>query len=173
MNVIKKYEKTGSESGYNSDKANNGSPTTDLLLDDSTNSATMCVDDSGVPSPAVGMLSVSPDSPETSFASTDMNIEMGSPICGRNSPNDEEEDEAAGAAVDRPESRLSFFNANKRADLKADFSRLSLLNDGDKRLELDYGVDGAYGGCEDEKVSQDIKKYIYCCSFPKLPIFKY
>lgn len=155
LNVIKKYEKTGSESGYNSDKANNGSPTTDLLLDDSTNATTMCVDDSGVPSPAVGMLSVSPDSPETSFASTDMYIEMGSPVCGRNSPNDEVEEggAAAGVAVDRPESRLSFVKPNKGADLKADFSRLSLLNDGDKRLELDYGVEGAYGGCEDEKVS--------------------
>lgn len=105
----------------------------------------MCIDDSGAPSPAVGMLSVSPDSPETSFASADINIDMGSPICGRNSPNDEE-------ITDRPESRLSFVKPNKGADLKTDFSRLSLLNDGDKRLDLDYGLEGAYGGCEDEKV---------------------
>lgn len=155
MNTIKKYQTTGgSESGYNSDKAINGSPTTELI-DDSA--ATMCVDDSGVPSPAIGMLSVSPDSPETSFASmasADINIEMGGPSCGRNSPND---DEAAGA-VDRPESRLSFVSPNKGADLKVDFSRLSLLNDGEKRLELGFGLDGAYGGCEDEKVSQMLKK---------------
>lgn len=76
---------------------------------------------------------------------------MGSPICGRNSPNDDEE------ITDRPESRLSFVKqtdtaGNKGADLKADFSRLSLLND-DKKLDLvGFGLDGACGGCEDEKV---------------------
>lgn len=88
------------------------------------------------------MLSVSPDSPETS----EMYIEMGSPVCGNNSPNDEE-------IGDRPESRLSFVNQNKGADLKADFSRLSLLNDGDKKMELGYELEGACGGGEDEKVT--------------------
>lgn len=129
----KKYQTpVSNESGYNSDKATSGSE-----LD---RNPPMCVDDSGVPSPAVGMLSVSPDSPENSLASSEMNIEM----CGHNSPNDEE-------ITDRPESRLSFVKQdssggnNKGADLKADFSRLSLLND-EKKLNLGYGA------CEDEKV---------------------
>lgn len=130
----------GTESGYNSDKGNNGaSPTVEV-----DNNVAMSVDDSGVPSPTVGMLSVSPDTPEEANAAPagDMNIEMGSPVCGHNSPNDEE-------ITERPESRLSFVvNQNKSADLKTDFSRLSLLNDGENKIE------GAYGGDEDEKVGE-------------------
>lgn len=43
---------------------------------------------------------------------------------------------------------------NKAADLKTDFSKLSLLNDeNNKKMEVvDNRLDGAYGGCEDEKV---------------------
>lgn len=140
VKTTKKYQTpVSNESGYNSDKATSGSE-----LD---RNAPMCVEDSGVPSPTVGMLSISPDSPENSFASSEMNIDM----CGggHNSPNDEE-------ITDRPESRLSFVKQDsggngKGADLKADFSRLSLLND-EKKMNLGYG---ACGSCEDEKVGRN------------------
>lgn len=52
----------------------------------------MRVDDSGVPSPIIGMLSVSPGSPENSPASSETNLDTcssSSPVCGNNSPNDE------------------------------------------------------------------------------------
>lgn len=68
------------ESGYNSDKIDNSSP-------DSNNrgSPEMRIDDSGVPSPIMGMLNVSPISP----ASSETNVDMGSPLGGHNSPNEE------------------------------------------------------------------------------------
>lgn len=79
----------GTESGYNSDKADKSSP-------DSNNacrgtSPEMRVDDSGVPSPVVGStaLSVSPISPVNSASSSETNVDMGSPSCGHNSPNEE------------------------------------------------------------------------------------
>lgn len=80
------YDETtkGTESGYNSDKAENGSP-------EATNHASspdMFVDDSGVPSPAIGALCLSPDSPANSASSSETNVGMGSPICGRNSPTE-------------------------------------------------------------------------------------
>lgn len=73
----------GMESGYNSDKVDNSSP-------DSNNrgiSPEMRIDDSGVPSPAIGMLSASHGTPDNSPASSETNIDMGSPLIG--SPEDE------------------------------------------------------------------------------------
>lgn len=84
----KNEHRKGTESGYNSDKADNGSPD----LNNRGDSPDMRVDDSGVPSPAVQMLSVS--SPilnnvdNNSPSSSEVNIEM-SPICGHNSPVEE------------------------------------------------------------------------------------
>lgn len=75
----------GMESGYNSDKVDNSSP-------DSNNrpeSPEMRVDDSGVPSPIIGMLSISPGSPDNSPASSETNIDISSPVCGHNSPDEE------------------------------------------------------------------------------------
>lgn len=76
----------GTESGYNSDKVDNSSPDSNNRLE----SPTMRVDDSGVPSPIIGILN-SPISPETSSGSSENNIEMGSSslVCGNNSPNEE------------------------------------------------------------------------------------
>lgn len=105
----------GSESGYNSDKT---SP------DNAENAA----------SPAVGMLSASPftpDSPATSPASCETNIDL-SPACGQNSPTEDGNEE-----IERPGSRLAFVG-NKNNDLKADLAKLSIKN-GKK-------PDGAYGG---------------------------
>lgn len=81
------------------------------------------------------MLGASPDSPDNSLA------------CGRNSPAEEEDE--------RPGSRLSFTKA-KGEDLKADFSRLSLLSYGNGSKSSTF--DAACGGCDgdDEKVSKDI-----------------
>lgn len=70
----------GTESGYNSDKLEN------------CNSPNRCSPDLGadeIPNPPLGILSMSPDSPENSGTSSETNVEMGSPICGRNSPNEE------------------------------------------------------------------------------------
>ncbi|KAJ8946788.1 hypothetical protein NQ314_008771, partial [Rhamnusium bicolor] len=109
----------GMESGYNSDKVDNSSP-------DSNNRAgspEMRVDDSGVPSPIIGMLSICPGSPENSPASSETNIDMSSPLCGNNSPSEDVTEE-----FDRPESRLAFVT-NKNTDLKVDLERLSLLNE--------------------------------------------
>lgn len=77
----------GSESGYNSDKVDNSSPDSNIR----NTSPEMRVDDSGVPSPIIGMLSVSPNSPDNSAASSETNVDMGSPspVCGNNSPNEE------------------------------------------------------------------------------------
>lgn len=47
----------------------------------------MCSD---VANPPLSMSPMSPGSPENnSGTSSETNVEMGSPICGRNSPNDE------------------------------------------------------------------------------------
>lgn len=75
----------GMESGYNSDKVDNSSP-------DSNNrgiSPEMRIDDSGVPSPAIGMLSASHGTPDNSPASSETNIDMGSPLIGHCSPEEE------------------------------------------------------------------------------------
>ncbi|XP_018327988.1 ubiquitin carboxyl-terminal hydrolase 16, partial [Agrilus planipennis] len=155
----------GTESGYNSDKIDNGSPDSNVR----STSPEMRVDDSGVPSPAVGMLSVSPippTSPENSPASSETNIDMGSPLMGHNSPNDEINED-----FERPQSRLAFVN-NKNTDLKVDLAKLSLLNDGDSnkmdsifsgpssgsKMQLDINLEGACGGYEDdeqEKMEED------------------
>lgn len=76
----------GTESGYNSDKVDNSSPD----LNNRIESPTMRVDDSGVPSPVVGILN-SPVSLENSSGSSETNIDMGSPsmVCGNNSPSEE------------------------------------------------------------------------------------
>ncbi|KRT80908.1 Peptidase, partial [Oryctes borbonicus] len=114
----------GLESGYNSDKVDNDSPVNNRIA-----SPDMHIDDSGVPSPAVGMLCVSPleaGSLETSPSSSEMcGINIGSPTGGHLSPNEEMVEE-----FERPESRLSFVN-NKNGDIKEDLEKLSLLNEGD------------------------------------------
>lgn len=46
----------------------------------------MCSD---VVNPPLSVSPMSPGSPENSGTSSETNVEMGSPICGRNSPNDE------------------------------------------------------------------------------------
>ncbi|KAJ8936389.1 hypothetical protein NQ318_010796 [Aromia moschata] len=103
----------GMESGYNSDKVDNSSPDSN----NRTGSPEMRIDDSGVPSPIVGMLSVSPGSPENSPASSETNIDMSSPRCGNNSPNEDITEE-----FERPESRLAFVT-NKNTDLKVDLEK--------------------------------------------------
>lgn len=87
-NAVREVEipKNTTESGYNSDKVDNSSP-------DSNNrseSPTMRVDDSGVPSPIKGILN-SPVSPINSSGSSETNVDMGSPtmVCGNNSPSEE------------------------------------------------------------------------------------
>lgn len=143
----------GTESGYNSDKIDNSSP-------DSNNrgvSPEMRVDDSGVPSPIIGMLSVSPGSPENSPASSETNLDTcssSSPVCGRNSPNEEVVEE-----LERPESRLAFVS-NKSTDLKVDLGKLSLVNaDNQKNIfdqDEDSNMEGACGPVqEDEKMEED------------------
>ncbi|CAH0563841.1 unnamed protein product [Brassicogethes aeneus] len=142
----------GSESGYNSDKVDDSSPDSG----GAAASGETRVDDSGAPSPAVGMLSASPgdDSP----TSSETNVDMGSPTCGNNSPNDDVTEE-----FERPESRLAFVN-NKSNDLKVDLEKLSLLNDGDSSKVPLFGheddeMEGACGGNEveeDEKMEEEM-----------------
>ncbi|XP_018576417.1 ubiquitin carboxyl-terminal hydrolase 16 isoform X2 [Anoplophora glabripennis] len=143
----------GMESGYNSDKVDNSSP-------DSNNrngSPEMRVDDSGVPSPIIGMLSISPGTPENSASSSETNIDMSSPVCGNNSPNEDITEE-----FERPESRLAFVT-NKNIDLKVDLEKLSLLNDGDSHKVKAFNhdeLDNLEGACgpieqEDEKMEED------------------
>lgn len=77
----------GLESGYNSDKIDNESPVNNRVV-----SPDMYIDDSGVPSPAIGMLCVSPamNSSETSPSSSELGgMNMGSPISGHVSLNEE------------------------------------------------------------------------------------
>ncbi|XP_030750460.1 ubiquitin carboxyl-terminal hydrolase 45-like [Sitophilus oryzae] len=119
------------ESGYNSDKIENSSPDSN---NHRTNSPSrLNPNDSGVPSPtAPGKIcaqSASPNSPENSPASSETNVDMGSPILGNNSP-DEEYGEC-NSSFQRPMSRLAFVETHKSIDLKADLEKLSLLNDGD------------------------------------------
>ncbi|KAL3274687.1 hypothetical protein HHI36_016065 [Cryptolaemus montrouzieri] len=112
----------GTESGYNSDKVYNSSPDSN----NRGNSPDIHVDDSGVPSPSVGMLNVSPSSLENSPSSSETNYaDTGSPICGRNSPVEEDMHDD----MERPESRLSFRNS-RGTDLKVGLEKL-ILNDGD------------------------------------------
>nr|XP_015838142.1 PREDICTED: ubiquitin carboxyl-terminal hydrolase 16 [Tribolium castaneum]XP_015838143.1 PREDICTED: ubiquitin carboxyl-terminal hydrolase 16 [Tribolium castaneum]XP_015838144.1 PREDICTED: ubiquitin carboxyl-terminal hydrolase 16 [Tribolium castaneum] len=146
----------GMESGYNSDKVDNSSP-------DSNNrgiSPEMRIDDSGVPSPAIGMLSASHGTPDNSPASSETNIDMGSPLIDHCSP-----EEDGNEYFDRPESRLAFVN-NKNVDLKTGLSKLSLLNDGDSskvgtfcndKMDDDDNFEGACGGEDpkDEKMDED------------------
>ncbi|KAJ8916835.1 hypothetical protein NQ315_005842 [Exocentrus adspersus] len=142
----------GTESGYNSDKIDNSSPDSN----NRTGSPEMRVDDSGVPSPIIDM-HISPGSPENSPASSETNIDMSSPICGNNSPNEDITEE-----FERPESRLAFVT-NKNTDLKVDLEKLSLLNDGDSYKVTTFSHDemdnleGACGpiGPEDEKMEED------------------
>lgn len=150
----------GVESGYNSDKVDNSSP-------DSNNrgSPDMRIDDSGVPSPAIGMLSVSHNTPDNSPASSETNIDMGSPLLDHCSP-----EEDSNEFFERPQSRLAFVN-NKNVDLKTGLSKLSLLNDGDASKTIsvcggdkmdDDSFEGACGGedpSKEEKVSKCFSKY--------------
>lgn len=67
----------GLESGYHSEKVDNGSPVNNMVMDES---------------PAVGMRSTSPlnpCSPDNSPASSETNIDMGSPLLCRSSPVEE------------------------------------------------------------------------------------
>lgn len=66
----------GNESGYNSDKADNGSPVPNA------NAAPIMVYDSDDDDSKI----VNNESPDNSLPSSETNIDMGSPICGRNSP---------------------------------------------------------------------------------------
>ncbi|KAG5888954.1 hypothetical protein JTB14_012213, partial [Gonioctena quinquepunctata] len=147
----------GMESGYNSDKIDNSSP-------DSNNreiSPEIRVDDSGVPSPTIGILSVSRGSPGNSPVSSETNLDTyssSSLACGNNSPNEDAVEE-----FERPESRLAFVS-NKNSDLKVDLEKLSLLNDGDSTKvnnlfshDEDSNMEGACGPTEqeDEKMEED------------------
>ncbi|CAH2005134.1 unnamed protein product [Acanthoscelides obtectus] len=150
----------GSESGYNSDKAEGGVGPGPQVLGDTPPDAravSPSAGDSGVPSPQAGAASTpedrSPDSSET-------NVDMGSPqaCCGNNSPN---EDVFENFDFERPQSRLAFANT----DLKMDLEKLSLLNDGDSSKvnslfhheEMDSDLKGACGPVitEDEKMEED------------------
>lgn len=142
----------GVESGYNSDKVDNSSP-------DSNNrgSPDMGIDDSGVPSPAIGMLSVSHNTPDNSPASSETNIDMGSPLLDHYSP-----EEDSNEFFERPQSRLAFVN-NKNVDLKTGLSKLSLLNDGDATKTTNLGSgdkmddDSFEGACGGENTNKDEK----------------
>ncbi|XP_017770908.1 PREDICTED: ubiquitin carboxyl-terminal hydrolase 16 [Nicrophorus vespilloides] len=117
----------GTESGYNSDK-NGISP------------------DNASPDMIVGMLSVSPlgnASPDNSAASSETNIDMGSPTCGRNTPNEMDDE------LTRPASLL-FNTKNKSNDLKADLEKLSLKNE----LKTEDGACGGVG-LNDEDEDED------------------
>ncbi|XP_023016937.1 ubiquitin specific protease 16/45 isoform X2 [Leptinotarsa decemlineata] len=155
-NMQREVVPKGMESGYNSDKIDNSSP--------DSNNREVSPDirvDSGVPSPSVGMLSVSPQSPDNSPASSETNLDTyssSSLVCGNNSPNED-----AVGEFERPESRLAFVN-NKNADLKAGLEKLSLLNDGDSAKvsnlfnhDEDSNMEGACGPMEqeDEKMEED------------------
>lgn len=85
-NVLEVGFPKGTESGYNSDKIDNSSPDSNNRVE----SPTMRVDDSGIPSPVIGIPN-SPVSPENSSGSSETNVEMGSPtmVCGNNSPSEE------------------------------------------------------------------------------------
>ncbi|KAF5270650.1 hypothetical protein FQA39_LY01388 [Lamprigera yunnana] len=112
---INKNEK-GGESGYNSVKTDTNSPNEDNLdmrIDDNVNNS------------VIGMICPSPlppDSLENSRTSSETNIDMGSPLCGHNSPIEDTNED-----FERPESRLSF--VNKNIDIKEDLEKLTLLND--------------------------------------------
>ncbi|XP_044759903.1 ubiquitin carboxyl-terminal hydrolase 16 isoform X2 [Coccinella septempunctata] len=126
----------GTESGYNSDKVyNNSSPDSN----DRGMSPVTHVDDSGIPSPtSTGVMNLSPSGVTKMFSnslpSSPSSIgtnyaDMGSPICGHNSPIEEDKPED----MERPESRLSFNNNNnnnRSSDLKVGLEKL-ILNDGD------------------------------------------
>ncbi|CAG9858181.1 unnamed protein product [Phyllotreta striolata] len=149
----------GAESGYNSDKIDNSSP------DSNNRSVSPEVDDSGVPSPAIGMLNASPASPENSTASSETNLiscGSSSPPCGNNSPNNEPADE-----FERPESRLAFVSTIEM-DIKVELEKLEKLSvvnadSSGKTTEPsnrdeDCDMEGACGPPverEDEKMDED------------------
>lgn len=136
-------ESKGTESGYNSDKIENGTPTskeeytTEMRIEDAQTST-------------MGMLSASPlapDSLENSRTSSETNIDMGSPLCGHNSPLEDTNED-----YERPESRLSFVN-NKNIDLKADLEKLTLLNETEsKKMSSLYRQ---YNTPQDEEMSEE------------------
>nr|CAH7757613.1 unnamed protein product [Callosobruchus chinensis] len=154
----------GSESGYNSDKAEGGSGGGALGGSVGTppdaRAASPSAGDSGVPSPQAGAASITPE--DRSPDSSETNVDMGSPLmqtcCGNNSPN---EDVFEDFDFERPQSRLAFANT----DLKMDLEKLSLLNDGDSTKvnslfhheEMDSDLKGACGPVidEDEKMEED------------------
>ncbi|KAF7266574.1 ubiquitin specific protease 16/45 isoform X2 [Rhynchophorus ferrugineus] len=119
------------ESGYNSDKIENSSPDSNNHRMNSPNR--MNPSDSGVPSPTVpsqkNIPCISPNSPENSPASSETNVDMGSPLLGNNTEDDEYG--IGNSSFQRPMSRLAFVGDNKNVDIKADLEKLSLLNDGD------------------------------------------
>ncbi|XP_050309022.1 ubiquitin carboxyl-terminal hydrolase 16 [Anthonomus grandis grandis] len=137
------FTRKGTESGYNSDKVDNGSSDSNRI-----NSPTeINVDDSGIPSPsAVTGGNVGPNSP----ASSEANVDMGSPLFGTSTNSPDEEFGDGTSTFPRPMSRLAFVenNNNKNIDLKVDLEKLSLLNDGDSSkvnsvFEPDQLIEGA------------------------------
>ncbi|CAG9774052.1 unnamed protein product [Ceutorhynchus assimilis] len=106
------------ESGYNSEKIENSSPDSNRI----NSPVEAMIEDSGV-----ATCSNIPMSPSNSEASSEANVDMGSP----NSPEHEDF-----GVCQRPMSRLAFVenNNNKNNDLKeVDLEKLSLLNDGDSK----------------------------------------
>lgn len=137
-------ELKGTESGYNSDKIENGTPnsnkddySTEMRIEDAQTST-------------MGMLSASPlavDSLENSRTSSETNIDMGSPLGGHNSPLED-----ANEDFERPESRLSFVN-NKNIDLKADLEKLTLFNETEsKKMDRSYRQ---YSDTQDEEMAEE------------------
>jgi len=77
------FSNKGSESGYNSDKVDNSSPDSNRI----NSPGTINVDDSGVPSPTA--LPNAFSSLHNSPASSETNVDMGSPLQESTSPDDE------------------------------------------------------------------------------------
>ncbi|XP_066258268.1 ubiquitin carboxyl-terminal hydrolase 16/45 [Euwallacea similis] len=128
------FSTKGGESGYNSDKVENSSPDSNRINSPSEAN----VDDSGVPSPAA--VNNIPNSLNNSPASSETNVDMGSPLLGSTSPDDEYQNQ--NGAYTRAVSRLAFA---EKTDLKTDLRKLSLLNDGDNKVNqvFEQPEDGA------------------------------
>ncbi|XP_019765732.1 ubiquitin carboxyl-terminal hydrolase 45 isoform X1 [Dendroctonus ponderosae] len=115
----------GGESGYNSDKIDNGSPDSNCI-----NSPSACnLADSGVPSPTTAAPAI-PNSPNNMSVTSETNTDMAQfTFASDSSENDCDKNKDT---FDRAVSRLAFVeNNNKNIDLKVDLEKLSLLNDGD------------------------------------------
>ncbi|KAF5291423.1 hypothetical protein FQR65_LT01734 [Abscondita terminalis] len=154
-------EDTKNEKGCDSVKTEAGTEdATDMRIDDNVNNSTM------------GMLCASPlatDSLENSRASSETNIDMGSPLCGNNSSL---EDRNVGnvfrrlflirgqapTKITRPESRLSFVN-NKNIDIKADLEKLTLLNVAESKRNDNFFR--RYEENQDEEMEEDYDEDVW------------